>query len=790
MKVSLTWLRELVDFPQDASALAELLTMAGVEVENIQTRGVESDKVVVAQILSSDPHPNADRLSVCKVDDGSGAPLQIVCGAKNYQVGDKVPLARSGAVLPGDFKIKSGKLRGVDSQGMMCSARELGIAEDAAGLLILDPTSTPGTPLRSLFPADCVLDLEVTPNRPDLLSHEGIAREIAALTGRAMRSGQTFEPETAAADPLQIEAGECAFYSVRTVEDVCVGKSPEWLRIRLEALGLRAINNVVDVTNLVLMESGQPLHAFDADKLRGALRVRFARRGESLLALDGKTYVLAEEDLVIADGSGPVALAGIMGGEATAVTENTTRVALESATFHSTRIRRTSRRLGLSSDSSYRFERGVDVAGVLKGSQRALQLLEQIAGARGGLLHTGIGESGTDVGALLLGLTPVRLVPLRFERVAALLGAPVPEARIDQILGALGLSKSPSGWEVPSFRPDLVREVDLIEEIARVVGLGHFPPRVRAFFAPGSETDARYDRTMQWRRRAVSQGLMEARSLTLISERMAQTPFANAPLLRVRNPLNEDQVVLRPSLVPGLLEAAGRNARAGVRDIRLFEVGRVFSEGQPEERMALACILSGPRELPSWRGAPEHTVDLADLRGVVEAVLGVQLDWVREKAEGTLGMAAHVFYRGKRLGMAGQIRPSEARQWDISSALLACEIDLEPLFQIGAQPAMYRELPRFPSVQRDIALVVPRAMEQGRIAEVFWAAQEPLLVSVDLFDVFTDPQGVRVPADAKSLAYALTYRAAERTLTTEEVSAAHSRLKDRLIAELGVSVRE
>jgi phenylalanyl-tRNA synthetase beta chain len=635
-----------------------------------------------------------------------------------------------------------------------------------------------------------VLDLEVTPNRPDLLSHEGIAREIAALTGRAMRSPQPFEPETAAADALLVEAGECAFYSVRMVEDVCVGSSPEWLRNRLEALDLRSINNVVDITNLVLMESGQPLHAFDADKLRGALRVRFARRGESLIALDGKTYSLAEEDLVIADGSGPVAIAGVMGGQATAVNEHTTRVALESATFRDTRIRRTARRLGLSTDSSYRFERGVDVAGVLKGSQRALQLFEQVTGARGGALFTGVGASTTEVGALLMGLTPVRLVPLRFEKVASLLGATVPEARIDQILGALGLSKSPAGWEVPSFRPDLAREVDLVEEIARVVGLDYFPPRVRAFFAPGSETDTRYDRTMRWRMRAAAQGLLEARSLTLVSERMAQTPFSHASLLRVRNPLNEDQVVLRPSLVPGLLEAAGRNARAGVRSVRLFEVGRVFAAGESEERMALAVVMAGPHDMPSWRGRDLRDVDLADLRGVLETVLGTGLQWVRVESEGLLGVAAHLFHEGKRVGLAGQIRPSEARQWDIPGALFACELDLEPFLLKPAPPALYREVPRFPSIQRDIALIAPRTLAHGRIAEVFQAAKEPLLVGVELFDVFTDPLGIRVPADSKSLAYALTYRAAERTLTAEEINAAHSRLKNRLITELGVTVRE
>jgi phenylalanyl-tRNA synthetase beta chain len=384
----------------------------------------------------------------------------------------------------------------------------------------------------------------------------------------------------------------------------------------------------------------------------------------------------------------------------------------------------------------------------------------------------------------------VRLVPLRFERVAALLGAPVPEARIDQILGALGLSKSSGGWEVPSFRPDLVREVDLIEEIARVVGLGQFPPRTSAWFAEGSATDVRYDRLMEWRRRAVGQGLLEARGLTLVSERMGQTSFGTAPVLRVRNPLNEDQVVLRPSLVPGLLEAAGRNARVGEREVRLFEVGRVFGEGQPEERMAFAVVLAGARQPASWRGQQRREVDMADIRGVLEAVLGGEVNFVREQAAGIFGMAAGIFWNGRRIGLAAQVFPSEARQWDIPGALLACEVDLEVVLSESVPASVYREMPRFPAVQRDIALVVPLTLDHARIERVFREANEALLAGVELFDVFTDPQGVRVPADAKSLAYALTYRAADRTLTAEEVQEAHGRLKQRVLSELGVTVRE
>ena len=789
MKVSLNWLRELVDFQQDANALSELLTNAGVEVEGIETRGVAIDKVVVAQILSSEQHPNADRLSVCKVDDGSGMPRQIVCGAKNYKVGDKVPLAQPGAVMPGDFKIKVGKLRGVESEGMMCSSKELGLSQESEGLLILDAAAQVGASIKSLFPGDTVLDLEITPNRSDLLSHEGLAREVAALTGRVSRVEQAFVAEEAGGAAVSV-ASACLFYTARLLEGVQVGPSPEWLKARLESLGLRSINNVVDVTNWVLFESGQPLHAFDADKVQGALSVRFAREGESLVALDTKAYQLGTSDLVIVDESGPVAIAGVMGGAATGVSETTRRVILESAAFESGGIRRTSRKLGLSSDSSYRFERGVDVAGVLRASQRASALLGQVASARPVELRVGVGSVEVDAGALLQGLTPVRHVPFRLERVTSLLGAPVKEARINQILSALGLTKNDSGWDVPSFRSDLTREVDLIEEIARVVGIEHFPPVTRARFSASSDTDRRYDRLMKLRRAAVGQGLFESRTLTLVSEAMARSPFVKEAVLRVKNPLNEDQVVLRPSLVPGLLAAAGRNARAGVKAIRLFETGRAFFAEGVEERTHLAVVIAGPAWTAGWRCATVPEVDLFDLKGILSAVLGQEVQFAPAPATGELGLEVTILMNGKPVGVAGQLRPSAARELDVPGSLLAAEVCLAGILDTAQAQALYRELPKFPAMTRDIAFVAPQELAHQRILEVLGAAKEPLLVGVELFDVFTDATGEKVPVNHKSVAYSLTYRSPERTLTADEVSAVHNNLKQRIVSELGCVFRE
>ncbi|MGV3534038.1 MAG: phenylalanine--tRNA ligase subunit beta, partial [Chthoniobacteraceae bacterium] len=788
MKVSLNWLRDYVDFPGDAQALSELLTMAGVEVEGIETSGVAIDKVVVAQILSSEQHPNADRLSVCQVDDGSGTPRQIVCGAKNYKGGDKVPLAQPGAVLPGDFKIKVGKLRGIESQGMLCSPDELSLPKGEDGLLILLPDSEVGAPLSKLYPSDTVLDLEITPNRPDLLSHVGIAREIAALTGTELKPRRESKSATEFAGTVEVEADECPFYTARRISHVQVGASPAWLREKLEAVGVRSINNIVDITNFVMLEVGQPLHAFDMHKLQGPLCVRMAKAGEKLLALDGRTYELTPQNLVIADSSGPVALAGVMGGEATGVTAETTEIVLESAYFLGSNIRRTSRSLGLMSDSSYRFERDVDPAGVLVASQHAAELIAHHAGGEAGELRAGFAANaqfGFDPNAAAEGHVYSAPVPLRKERVATLLGIEVDEDEIEAILTRFGLRQAEGGWEVPSFRPDLTREVDLIEEIARVIGIDAVPSLHIGAFVESSESDHAHDRLTALRQRLAGQGLHEARSLTLISERALGQAFSGPEVLRVRNPLNEDQVVLRPSLVPGLLDAVARNARAGERSIRLFECGRVFSQAQPEERTHLAILLSGPTSDATWRGGAERIADLLEVKGVLARVLGSEPEFQRTD-DTRFGVSANILVDGKVIGQAAQLWPAAARELDCHAPVVFAEVDLSGILAAPAASKRYQEVPRFPAITRDIALLAPSELPHGRIAAALLGANEPLLADVSLFDVFTDPTGEKVPVDKKSLAYSLTYRVSDRTLTADEVNAVHARLKQRLQSETGV----
>lgn len=605
MKISLSWLRDYLRTDKSASEIARILTDAGLEVGSIESTGVAIPKVVAAQILESVQHPNADRLSVCKVDDGSGTPRQIVCGAKNYKVGDKVPLAQPGAVMPGDFKIKVGKLRGVESEGMMCSSKELGLGEGADGLLILPSDTIIGTPLSELFPAEEVFEIEITPNRPDWLGHLGVAREAAAFgAGDLIASSPGLPATREDASVAAIAAPDAAsFYSIRRIDGVKVGPSPEWLRKRLESVGLRSINNIVDVTNFAMFETAQPLHAFDASKIDGALTVRFAKDGEPFTALDGKEHKLSASDPVIADAKGAQAVAGITGGAASGVSETTTFVLLESAVFTPTVIRRASRALGISTDSSYRFERGVDALGALAASARAAALIIEIAG-------------GTPAAELIVAgsLPALRTVALRGDRVRSLLGITIDDAAIAALLAKLGIKLVPGGFEIPSWRNDLTREVDLIEEVARLHGIGNIVSTVQGIPAPSSEADKAYDFARGLRRRLSGGGFHEARSGTLTGSR-DQASYATGGIVAVRNPMGEEHSTLRASLIPGLLEAVSRNLRHGAEAIRLFEIGKVYCQEQPEESTRLGLIITGRTALENWRGEPERSIDLFDLKG-------------------------------------------------------------------------------------------------------------------------------------------------------------------------------
>lgn len=786
MKISLSWLKEHLRTDKPASEIARILTDAGLEVGAVESNGVTTAKVVAARILESVQHPNADRLSVCKVDDGSGAPRQIVCGAKNYKVGDKVPLAQPGAVMPGDFKIKVGKLRGVESEGMMCSSKELGLGEGGqgdVGLLILDPATTIGTPLTELFPAEEVFEIEITPNRPDWLGHLGVAREAAAFgCGELISPTPALPPTKEDASVAAIAAPDASsFYSIRRIDGVKVAPSPEWLRKRLESVGLRPINNIVDITNFVMFETGQPLHAFDAGTVAGALGVRMAAEGEKFTALDGSEHQLTPCDPVIADSKGAQALAGITGGKASGVSDGTTSILLESAVFTPGIIRRAARAHGLSTDSSYRFERGVDAAGALAASARATALILEIAG----------GTAASEL-AIAGSIPAPRVVALRGDRVRSLLGIDLDDDGIAALLAKLGLRQLPDGFEIPAWRNDLTREVDLIEEVARLHGIGNITSRLHAGAALSSDADRSYDFALGLRRRLAGAGFHEARSGTLTGSR-DQEAFSTGGVIAVRNPMGEEHSTLRSSLIPGLLDAVSRNLRHGAESVRLFEIGRVYQtpeKNKPEERLRLGLVMTGRDHGENWRGEPARPLDLFDLKGVLSRFGAVTF---RAASHARLPLALEILISGKPAGLLGILSPADAREVMVGGhqgQILVAELDLAPLEKSSAAISKgSAALPKFPSVRRDLALLLDAVVPYAVVEESALAAKEELLTGITPFDIFSDPKGEKVPLGKKSLAVALTFQHAERTLTTEEVNDALARIVTRLRESAGAEIR-
>ena len=791
MKASLHWLSEYIDLSgRDIDSLSDLMTFAGIEVEGIEQRGIDSDLVVVAEVLSADPHPDADRLKVCQVEHGAGEPRQIVCGATNYQVGDKIPLALPGAVLPGDFTIKAGKVRGVVSNGMMCSGSELGLSDDHEGLLIL-PTDTPvGVPLREVVPADTVFELEITPNRPDLLSHFGLARDLSALTGQPLLKDPVPQADPghqrdAAAELVELRAtNACPYYSLRRIRGVKVGPSPEWLQQRLKSVGLRPINNVADITNYVLMAMGQPLHAFDGTTLEGGIIVRPAEQGETLQALDEQTYTLNQGDLVIADHKKAVALGGIMGGESTGVTEATTDIWLEAAWFEPAVIRRSARRLGITSDSSYRFERGVDPLQTVAASEWATQLILELAGG-----------SAEDT-VWIAGQCPRLVATTEFDPAKAvhLMGGEIQEQDAIVVLDRLGLKRvGLTCWAIPSWRLDLQREVDLMEEVSRVIGLDKVPSRVQTNPAPPSEADAAYDFERRLHERLSARGWHEVRCLKLVSASEADhMPGRQTEAVPLKNPLSEDLTHLRPGLAAGLLNVLERNIRLGADAHAYAETGTVFAPGKDgavTERQSLGLLLSGPSQTPSWSQPEPAACDIHDLRATLEYLCPLPVFELQPAAVPGLVLSGKVRIGKRVIGWIGQLPPARARELDAGSPVYLAELDLLALRQMTGKSARFGGLPKFPSSRRDVALEMAVDLPQQEIATALARAKEPLLESVRLFDVFTDASGEKMAKDRKSLAYALTYRAPDRTLESAEVDTIHQNIVQGLLKKLPLQVR-
>lgn len=809
MKVTLNWLREYVEFDWSPEQLSERLTMLGLEVEGVQKQAGEFENVVVAQILASEKHPNADKLSVCRVADGKGE-RQIVCGAKNYKVGDKVPLALPGCTLPtapGEppFTIKASKMRGVESQGMLCSAKELRVAEDAEGLMILPADAKIGQPFAEFLGrsgSDVIYDLEITPNRPDLNSVIGIAREISALTGHPLRWPALDErpvgTQTSSLVRVEIQDPElCPRYIARIVRGVKVGPSPDWLKNRLEKVGIRSISNVVDVTNFVMLETGQPLHAFDYHLLAqdaGGIRtvlIRRAAEGEKFVTLDGQERTLGADSLLIADRTKGIALAGIMGGQNTEINDATHDVLIESANFKPQNIRATSKKLDLRTDSSYRFERGADVGICDWASQRAAVLIQQLAG--GEILARPIDAHPAP--------KPKNRVTLRTRKTNELLGIEISAEQQKRFLESLALavesSDSELAAEIPSFRVDLKREVDLIEEIARLYGVDRIPSTPPRGAIGSHPFDAVYDNYGQVRAVLVASGLSEAQGQTLVSDQALKAIPAGTPaerVIRLENPLSSDMNVLRPSLLPGLIESLRHNAHRQNGDVRLFEIGRVFSGGGGEttEERRLALAMTGARNHSFWSGAERDArIDFHDLKGVIEELfesLGVRgVQWGRNPQPSAEYLEQATVQIGKNpVGAAGQLNPILAKKYDLRDAVFVAEFSLDFLLTRRSGGKSLKPLTAFPAVRRDVAMLVPETVTHDQVLNVVKQAKPANLESTEIFDIF---RGKNVPEGRKSVAYAFTYRGSDRTLTEAEVNSAHEKLVSRLKSELQAETR-
>jgi phenylalanyl-tRNA synthetase beta chain len=784
MKFSVNWLREFVDLPKNPEDIAELLTRAGIETKNIETRGANIDKVLVSQITASSRHPNADRLTVCEVDDGSSTKRQIVCGATNYKVGDKVPLALPGAKLPNGTEIRKSKLRGVDSEGMLCSPIELGLGEDASGLLILSPDVKVGAPIADLFPADTILDVEITPNRGDLLSHFGLAREIAALSGKKLKTtAPEAKIETEKSGVTIAATRECPFFSLREIDNVRVGPTPQWLRAKIESVGVRSINNIVDISNFVMLELGQPTHAFDADKLKGGINVRLAREGEKFLALDGKTYSLKPDNCVIADQERAVGIGGLMGGEETGVTDSTKNILLEAAYFLPASIRRTARDLNLQSDASYRFERGVDPEMILRASHRAAELMGEIA--------AGTPAKETDA-AGELPANPAD-VSLSYEKCSRVISVAIDPKTVDEILTRFGLKKiagtnQSAIWKIPSYRRDLQRDVDLIEEVLRTFGADKIRGTDRSRSVPSTAADRSHDAESALRERLVGRGLSEVRTSKLIP-RNAVAFGENA--IAIQNPLSEDHVALRPSLLVGLLRVLETNLRAGAERVALFELGRVFVPPTGREERRVGFLMWGNIfSDPHWRKTDRNRLDFYDLKGAVESVFPEKLSF-RSSTHPNLAVAAEIRANNQLIGIAGQLSTSLLTM-NAPGGVYVAELSQDfPIKSLGST-ATFREFGKFPSVTRDIAMIVPDTLNyEEEILKVIFQQTEPLLEKVGFFDRVVGKEAEQLFGPGKkSVAYRLTYRAKNRTLTNEEVTAAHAKIRERLKRELGVTLRE
>lgn len=801
MKVSLEWLRALVDVDQSAEELAETLTRGGIEVEDVANLNKGFEKVVIGEIAELTKHPDADRLWVCTVNVGQES-LTIVTGAQNLQVGDRVPVALVGSTLPNGLSIKKSKLRGIDSYGMLCSQEELllegtvGLDRSEGGILILAPDAPVGENLgKYLGLEDSVLDLDLYPNRPDCLAMINVAREVASLTGKKPHLPKWADTDEVLSLPtipdlkIIIENEElCWRYAGMVVEDVHIAPSPEWMQRRLKAAGVRPINNIVDITNYCMLEMGQPLHAFDRDKISGNIHVRTARPNEMIVTLDGVERVLQSDTLLIADDRQPLALAGVMGGLSSEVTYDTKRLLIESAHFSGVSIRRTSRRLGLRSEASNRFEKGLNPYGCVATLGRVCELIREFGAGRPVALLDEVKH-----------LPPRRVVNLSVRHTATVLGVELSTAEVRQVLENLNFKFQEQNGkftvEIPTYRADIEIEEDLMEEVARLIGYERIPTTL----PQGDQTQGRRTAEQEFRRRLrntlVQSGMDEVITYSFIrAEADAQWGSAehSVPLL---NPLREELGVMRTSLVPGLLEVAARNVARRNTDVSIFEIGNTYwKEGQslgnlPREELRVAGLAVG-KSSRHWLNQTV-TYDFYYLKGILENLtqeFGFKLAYRVPENPSLLhpGRSADIYIKNQCVGFLGEMHPSLEKEWGLERAVLF-ELKIAPLFEYLRQTVRARSIPRFPAIQRDLAVVVARETQAEAVMAKIRKLGGDLLQQVEIFDVYT---GKPIPEDRKSLAFMLRYQSLERTLTDEEVNLLNSRILEGIQQEFAAEWRK
>jgi phenylalanyl-tRNA synthetase beta chain len=801
MRISFNWLKDYVDIDLTPQQLADRLTMAGLEVEGMEFLGSGLEGVIVGRIVSTKPHPDAGKLTLCDVDTGSEV-LPIVCGARNMAAGDKVALALVGASLPGGLKIQKAKLRGAVSLGMLCSEKELGLANESEGIMILPEDAEVGENIiKAIGLDDWAMEINVTPNRPDCLSLTGIAREAAALTRRVLKMPKTAVKESPkqVKDMVGVEIQDdelCPRYAGRVVSGVKIAGSPGWLKRRLVKAGMRPINNVVDATNYVMLEMGQPLHAFDFDLIADhKIVVRAAGEGEKFTTLDGTERVLSAGMLLICDGARPVALAGVMGGLNSEVSEKTTNIFIESAYFSPAGIRRAAKRLGMHTEASHRFERGTDPEGVVPALDRVAELIAELAGGK--VAAGRVDEYPRPV------VMPEVLV--RPARVADILGVELDREEMTDILSRLQIKVLEDGPEVirampPSFRPDLEREIDMVEEIARIHGYSKIKSSLPSCAMTPGLPDKVRDSARTAKETMYNAGYTEVINYSFINPQdfdrlMLHEDDPRRKAVALRNPLTVEQSVMRTTLVPSLLGNLAWNLSRGVRRLKIFELSKVFlsgGPGLPNEPLRLSGLAVGPRDLCLWdkrQGEP----DFFDIKGVVETLLdGLRIEGAVFSPASDVpflhpGKAAWVMIGGREAGFVGQLHPEVQARYDVSAPAYVFELDLEALVEMEGEEPSYRQLPKYPAVERDVAVIVPEEVTSFSVQKTIESLKLDIIEDIKLFDYYA---GRPIPKGRKSLAYTITYRSPNRTLTDEEVNAEHLVVMNALKERLGAQIRE